>query len=60
MLHKHILEVKKQNVANQSEMEELEQNERSQCRTFEGASIEKNETSGKVLTKVMDCVRKLV
>ena len=60
MLHKHILEVKKQNVANQSEMEELEQNERSQCRTFEGASIEQNETSGKVLTKVMDCVRKLV
>lgn len=54
MLQKHILEVKKQNVANQSEMEELEQFRRSQCLTFESVSIEKNETSDKVLKKVMD------
>ena len=54
MLQKHILEIKKQNLANQSEIEELEQYGRRQCFRFEGASIEINETSDKVLSKVVD------
>ena len=53
MLQKHILELKKQDVANQSEIEEIEQYGRRQCLKFEGVPIEKNKTSDKVLTKVM-------
>lgn len=54
MLQKHILQIKKQNVANQSEIEELEQYGGMQCHRFDGVHIEKNEVSDKVLTKVMD------
>ena len=54
MLQKHILEVKKQNIANHSESEELEQYGQSQCLRFKGVPMEKNETSDKVLIKVMD------
>ena len=53
MLQKHILEIKKQVLANQSEIEELEQYGRRQCLRLEGVPIEKNETSDKVLSKVM-------
>lgn len=54
MLQKHILQIKKQNVANQSEIEELEQYGGMQCLRLDGVHIEKNEVSDKVLTKVMD------
>lgn len=54
MLQKHILQIKKQNVANQSEIEELEQYGGKQCHRLDGVHIEKNEVSDKVLTKVMD------
>ena len=54
MLQKHILQIKKQNVANQSEIEELEQYGGMQCHRLDGVHIEKNEVSDKVLTKVMD------
>ena len=54
MLQKHILEIKKQNLTNQSEIEELEQYGRRQCLRFEGVPTEQNETSDKVLSKVMD------
>ena len=54
MLQKHILQIKKQNVANQLEIEELEQYGGMQCLRLDGVHIEKNEVSGKVLTKVMD------
>ena len=53
MPQKHILKVKKQNVANQSEIEVLEQYGRRQCLRFEGVTIERNETSDKVLTDVL-------
>ena len=51
MLQRYILEVKKENVVNQSEIEELEQHRRRQCLRFEGVPIEKNKTSDKVLKK---------
>lgn len=54
MLQKHILAVKKQNAANQTEIEELEHYGWRQCLRFEGVLIEKNGTSDKVLTRVMD------
>ena len=41
MLQRNILEVKKENVVNQSEIEELEQYRRRQCLTFEGVPMEK-------------------
>ena len=53
MLQKHVLKVKKQNVANQWENEGLEKYGRKQNLRFEGVPIKKNETSDKVLTKVM-------
>ena len=54
MLQKHIFQIKKQNVANQLEIEELEQYGGMQCLRLDGVHIEKNEVSDKVLTKVMD------
>ena len=54
MLQKYILEIKKQNLTNRSEIEELEQYGRRQCLRFEGALTEQNETSDKVLSKIMD------
>ena len=54
MLQKHILEIKKQNLTNQSEIEELEQYGRRQCLRFESVPTEQNETSDTVLSKVMD------
>ena len=62
MLQKHIIEIKKQNLTNQSEIEEVEQYGRRQClrfegvptEQFEGVPTEQNETSDKVLSKVVD------
>ena len=54
MLQKYILEIKKQNLTNQSEIEELEQYRRRQCLKFEGVPTEQNETSDKLLSKVVD------
>ena len=54
MLQKHIIEIKKQNLTNQSEIEEVEQYGGRQCLRFEGVPTEQNETSDKVLSKVVD------
>ena len=53
MLQHQILEIKKQNLQNQQEIEELEQYGRKLCLKFEGIPTEKNETSDKVLEKIM-------
>ena len=53
MLQNQILEIKKQNLLNQQEIEELEQYGRRLCLRFEGIPTEKNETSDKVLEKIM-------
>ena len=53
MIQHQILEIKKQNLQNQQEIEELEQYDRRLCLKFEGILTEKNETSDKVLEKVM-------
>ena len=53
MLQHQILEIKKQNLQNQQEIEELEQYDRRLCLRFEGIPTEKNETSGKDLEKIM-------
>ena len=53
MLQHQILEIKKQNLQNQQEIEELEQYGRRLCLRFEGIPTEKNETSDKVLHKIM-------
>ena len=54
MLQKHILDIKKQNLTKKSEIEELDQYGRKQCLRFEGVPTEQNETSNKVLSKVVD------
>ena len=54
MLQKHILEVKKQNVANHLETEELKQYGKRHCLRFQGFPVEKHETSDKKLSKVKD------
>ena len=48
MLQNQILEIKKQNLQNQQEIEELEQYGRRLCLRFEGIPTEKNKTNGKV------------
>ena len=53
MLQNQILELKKQNLQNQEEIEELEQYGRRLCLRFERIPTEKNETSDKVLEKIM-------
>ena len=53
MLQHQILEIKKQNLQNQQEIEELEQYGRRLCLRFEGIPTEKNETSDKALNKIM-------
>ena len=45
MLQMHFLEIMKQNLANQSEVEELEQYGRRQCLRFEGVPTEQNENN---------------
>ena len=57
MLQSQILEIKKQNLQNQQEIEELEQYESRLCPRFEGT--EKNETSDKVLEKIMGICKEL-
>ena len=54
MLQKHILEIKKQNLTKQSQIEELEQYDRRQWFRFEGAPTEQYETSDKVLFEAVD------
>ena len=46
--------LQKQNLTNQSRIEELEKYGRGQCLRFEGVPTEKNETSHKVLSNVVD------
>ena len=53
MLQHQILEIKKQNLQNQQEIEELEQYDRRLCLRFHGIPTEKNETSDKDLEKIM-------
>ena len=53
MLQQQILEITKQILQNQQEIEELKQYDRRLCLRFEGISTEKNETSDKVLEKIM-------
>ena len=53
MLQHQILEIKKQNLQNQQEIEELEQYGRRLCVRFEGVPTEKNENSNKVLEEIM-------
>ena len=53
MLQNQILEIKKQNLLNQQEIEELEQYGRRLGLRFEGIPTKKNETSDKVLEKIM-------
>ena len=54
MLQKHIPEIKKQNLTNQSQIEELEQYDRKQWLRFEGVPTEQYETSDKVLFEAVD------
>ena len=58
MLQNQILEIKKQNLQNQQEIEELEQYGRRLCLRFEGIPTEKNKTSDKVLKKIMGILKK--
>ena len=51
ILLKHIFELKKQNVANQSDIKKLEQQGWRQCLMFEGVPTEKHKISDKVLSK---------
>ena len=52
MLQNLMLEIKKQNLENQQETEDLEQHGRRLCLRLEGIPTEKNETSDKVLEKI--------
>ena len=54
MLQKHILAAKKQNIASQLEIEELEQYGWRKRLMFEGVPTGRLETSDKVLSKVMN------
>ena len=53
LLQHQILEIKKQNLQNQQEIEELEQYNWGLRLRFEGIPTERNETSDKVLEKIM-------
>ena len=57
MLQHQILEIKKQNLQNQQEIEVLELYGRRLCVNFEGILTEKNETSDKVSEKIMGICR---
>ena len=53
IMHQNLmLEIKKQNLQNQQETEDLEQHGRRLCLRLEGIPTEKNETSDKVLEKI--------
>ena len=53
MLQHQILEIKKQNLQNQQEIEELKQYGRRLCLRCEGVPTEKNENSNKDLEEIM-------
>ena len=53
MLQHQILEIKKQNLQNQQEIEELKQYGRRLCLRSEGVPTEKNENSNKDLEEIM-------
>ena len=53
MLQHQILEIKKQNLQNQQEIEELEQYGRRLCLRCEGVPTGKNENSNKDLEEIM-------
>ena len=57
LLQHQILEIKKQNLQNQQEIEVLELYGRRLCVNFEGILTEKNETSDKVSEKIMGICR---
>ena len=60
ILQKHILEIQKQNLTNQSEIEELEQYGRRKCLRFEGFPLNKVKPVIKCYHKLWICVKKLV